>query len=197
MHYFQVQLRLLQTPTLFAQGEGPESDTPTQGLFGQPIETLVLHLKASLETLLRVYYLRHGFEWLDTFLVALLALRCLQAMDEMHAHGDTDDGPDLRSTVVLLAKGIYEQGQSFFLGQMMFQLVRDKMRPEDLVTFERFVKVEPVTETQASAFKQVQMEWPVQIVSIADDPELKRLGDVLKQIREVSLDESSGDASTS
>lgn len=93
--------------------------------------------------------------------------------------------------VILLAKGIFEQGQSFYLGQIMFYLVAGRLRPEDFNTLKQYVKIEDSWEARAQPLKEVQTEWPVTIVSISDDPDAKRLGDLVEQYKEASIGGSS------
>ncbi|KAM0414562.1 hypothetical protein ACHAPT_013596 [Fusarium lateritium] len=109
---------------------------------------------------------------------------CTGAIDDMKSRRSNKKVTTLRSTVILLAKGIYEQGQSFFLGNLVFQLVRSKMSLEDLTAVERFVKIEPTREGEAMALQQVQMDWPVDITSMEGDPESKSLGKLVKKLEE-------------
>ncbi|KAJ3538441.1 hypothetical protein NM208_g5904 [Fusarium decemcellulare] len=182
MHYFQIISRLLQHPNLLAE-EGLGARLDARHLFHQEPSQVVAHARASLETLLRLYYLRHGFECLDTYLVSLLVEVCTGVIDDMKSPQSHEELTTLRSTVILLAKGIYEQGQSFFLGKLVFQLVRSKMSPIDLSVLERFVKMEPTREDEAKALQQVQMDWPVEITSMEDDPETKSLGNLVKGLQ--------------
>ncbi|OAA35696.1 Zn(2)-C6 fungal-type DNA-binding domain protein [Metarhizium rileyi] len=187
MHYFQVLLRLLQSPSLVNK-QGSEAAAAVTDLLGHPPQQLLLHAKVSLETLLRAYYLRHGFEWLDTYLVSLMIETSFIAIEGMKVSGSEEELSALRSTIILLAKGIYEQGQNFFLGKLVFQLVSSKMRPEDLDLLGQIARIESIGEKQAVGLRQAQMEWPVEVTSMADDPESKRLGGLIKKLRESSLE---------
>jgi hypothetical protein len=180
MHYFQILLRLFQNPSVAIE-EAEDRETFAAALAGQSPRQIISHAQASLETLLRAYYLRHSFEWLDTYLVALLAEVCYTTIGAMTPRRSHQDMTSLQSSIILLAKGIYEQGQSFFLGQIIFRFVTEKMRPEDLKVLKQLVKIEPANDAQILGLQQIQMEWPVEIISMADDPDSKRLGDLLKK----------------
>ncbi|EFY95734.2 Zn(2)-Cys(6) zinc finger domain protein [Metarhizium robertsii] len=194
MHYFQILLRLFQSPSLINE-PGSEADAAVVNLFGQPPQELLSYAKASLETLLRAYYLRHGFEWLDTYLLSLMLDVAFIAIEEMKVQGSDADLSALRSTIILLAKGIYEQGQNLFLGKLVFNVVRGKMRSEDLDTLGQLARIEKIGEKEAIGLQQAQMEWPVQITSMADDPGSKKIGDLSKKLMETSL-ESPGEDNT-
>ncbi|KFG80621.1 putative zinc finger protein [Metarhizium anisopliae] len=192
MHYFQILLRLFQSPSLINE-PGSEADAAVVNLFGQPPQELLSYAKVSLETLLRAYYLRHGFEWLDTYLLSLMLDVAFIAIEEMKVQGSDADLSALRSTIILLAKGIYEQGQNLFLGKLVFNVVRGKMRSEDLDTLGQLARIEKIGEKEAMGLQQAQMEWPVQITSMADDPGSKKIGDLSKKLMETSLESPSED----
>lgn len=187
MHYFQIITRLLRTPSILGES-GSEHQVAMANLFGQPPQQILANAMASLETLLRAYYLRHGFEWLDTYLVSVLMEMCLISIDRLEDDAASGDVSALRSSIILFAKGIYEQGQNFFLGKLVFQLVQAKMRQEDLEMLGQVARLETLEERQTFGLKQVQMEWPVDITSMADDPRKKKLGDMINQLGGTSLE---------
>ncbi|KAK3301844.1 uncharacterized protein B0T15DRAFT_563508 [Chaetomium strumarium] len=67
-----------------------------------------------LETLLRLYYLRHGFEHLDIYSGYFL----------------TQQG-DLRSTLLLAAKGLHDQGRSAYIHKAVLRRLSAEMAPRD------------------------------------------------------------------
>lgn len=123
-------------------------------LFGQLPNEIVLHAKASLEILLRAYYLRHGFDYMDSYLIALLMETCLTAIVDSQTRQRDKDLPGLQSTIILHAKGIHEQGRSLFLGKLILQLVRGKMRSADIEMLKFFIKDDLVNENEVSGMKQ-------------------------------------------
>lgn len=160
--------------------------TRAEGL-GAPPKTVIAYLEASFETLLRAYYLRHGFEYLDSYLIALLMEVCLASITEMAAHKNHDDLVAYKSTVILLARGIHQQGQSLFLGKMVYHLIKGKLGSAELAELERCLKTENMTEIQSAGLAQVQMEWPVDIVSMSDNPETRRLRNLIKEFQSASI----------
>ncbi|KAK4196408.1 hypothetical protein QBC40DRAFT_234412 [Triangularia verruculosa] len=88
------------------------------------------------ETLLRLYYLRHGYGCGDQFLVQPLntlgfwSLATLQSMLESDEHDFYNDRVKAtQSTLLLAAKGLHEQSSSFYLDHVTLQLLRSRMRP--------------------------------------------------------------------
>lgn len=117
---------------------------------------------------------------------------CNTAMESVEAWGDGSRLASLQSTIILLANSVYEQGQSFFLGHLVLQVIKSRMSSDDLNML-RFVKVE-LGESQMAALKTIQMDWPVGVTSIAENPQPKALGRLVKSLRNTSLDSSSDNA---
>ncbi len=63
---------------------------------------------AHLETLIRLYFLRHGFESFDPFLVHPLNVLGFSALNRFNASPAASDVDAIRSTIVLAAKGMYD-----------------------------------------------------------------------------------------
>ena len=73
----------------------------------------------------------------------------------------------------------------------MFYVVAGRLRPEDFDALKHYVKIEDSWEVQDRHLKEVQSEWPITIVSVSDNPEAKRLGDLVEQYKEASIEISS------
>ncbi|KAK0671260.1 hypothetical protein QBC41DRAFT_315845 [Cercophora samala] len=104
------------------------------------ITTIKQAASCNFETLLRLYYLRHGFGYGDQFLVQPLntlgfwSLSKVQAIASQNHDLDQDSNNELkatRSTLLLAAKGLHEQSASFYLDRITLQLLRSKMRPQE------------------------------------------------------------------
>ena len=62
-----------------------------------------------LQTLVRLYYLRHGFEAMDLYIVIplmLIAYECINIIEKQFSEAKLEA---LRSTLVLVTKGLYNQ----------------------------------------------------------------------------------------
>ncbi|KAM0211466.1 hypothetical protein ACHAQD_010259 [Fusarium lateritium] len=141
-------------------------------------------------------YLRHGFEYLDTYLLAFLNTCVFMSIEDIDGHSNPDNILEVRSTIILLCSGIYYQSNSLFLGQLLFRLVRSRIRAEDLEVLRHFAKFDDAILTaQEKHLWQAKSEWPVDIVSNVDDPDAKRLSLVLKQYKSEVSDELMSEAS--
>ncbi|KAH8646343.1 hypothetical protein BX600DRAFT_490687 [Xylariales sp. PMI_506] len=93
------------------------------------------------ETLLRLYYLRHGFDSADMFLTqTLVVLGFLTTNTLPPAPEPSQPAPtpaaaaDLeanRSSLILAAKGLRDQGRIFYLSRVTLSLLEGGMRPEE------------------------------------------------------------------
>ena len=102
----------------------------------QPAPELILaKSKACFETLVRIYYLRHGFESYDTTLLQFLPMLAFSTLGELRNADSKELDPERRksliSTLVLCAKGIWEQGRNYYGSEAVFHFLQGSLRPED------------------------------------------------------------------
>ena len=188
MQYYHVLISLLK-PLTSAVPDGIRRSLASTTRFGTPPHELFLQAKACGEMLFRIYYLRHGFEFLDSGLLAFIPPLIFMSIEDIES-GRGAGATNLvarQSTAVLLAKAIFDQGKSFYLAQVIFGLVRDRMQPEDFDLVRRFARVEEVRDDQdENRVEEVKSDWPVDIVGVTDDPDRNRLDLLLEQHRERS-----------
>ena len=81
-----------------------------------------------LQTLIRLYYIRHGFEAMDLFVVIPLiyvGFKCLESID--------NDTPNnelklMRYTLMIVVKELNYQRQNHYLSDALYRVVRGCMR---------------------------------------------------------------------
>ena len=135
MQYFHVLIILLR----------PFTGAEPGGTWERPPGELFLKAKACAETLFRVYYLRHGYEFLDTSLLSFIPPLLFMSIEDVEAARRSGSPGELaarQSTTLLLCKALHDQGKSYHLAQRVFHLVRERMCPEDFDVVRRFVCVE-------------------------------------------------------
>lgn len=99
------------------------------------------------ETLLRLYYLRHGFAHSDTFLgkpliqLGFMSLGKIQALSVApHRNEELDKMIDqTRSTLLLAVSGLHEQGRNIYLAQVILGVLRGKMGEVEKELVSRFI----------------------------------------------------------
>lgn len=154
---------------------------------------MLLQTKLRLETILRVYHLRHGFEYLDFFMIVLLHVVFLLTTGDIN-EGNTAGQDARRSTLLLCATGAHKQGQSYFLAQTILHILRGMMRKQDLSLLECVANI-PSEMSQAVIERAtyIQSLWPASTTSITSDPDEHRLEHMLKQYTELSLVDAESD----
>lgn len=155
----------------------------------QTCQRLLADAGDRLQTLLRVYYLRHGFGATDVFLCQPLALTGFLCLKAIGQHASPERVPDLgssraaaaelealRSTLFLAAKGLHDQGRSHYLARTLFLVIHSQMRAEEASLMRAIASVagedggaEEARQTQMHA---VVSHWPVSAVSKSDGPEV-------------------------
>jgi len=149
-------------------------------------------LQAAFETLIRLHYLRHGFERCNSFstqflnILAFKALKTLQIARTTSDRISNADFDDARSTLILASKGLYDQGKNWYLCHAILNIIRDAMAPDELALVERFVGMTLKDGDEAAAQSRSEFmstaEYPLDIAKLDDsEVDARRLGNVLKQ----------------
>ncbi|KAI8663033.1 hypothetical protein LRP88_07241 [Fusarium phalaenopsidis] len=164
----------------------PVSQSPS------PQEIVSLATKHLL-TLIRIYYLRHGFNETDVFICQPLALVAFMCLDTIDKQTNDFDLEATRSTLFLAAKGLRDQARSHYVAESLFQVVKGRMRPEELNLMRGIASIEDVHDTGTRGPMQaVHSVWPVDIMSKSDDIEANSLSNLVEQFAMASPDTQQG-----
>ncbi|KAK0653055.1 nitrate assimilation regulatory protein nirA [Cercophora newfieldiana] len=149
--------------------------------------------RACFEAITRLYYLRHGYEHSDSFMGHALYVLSFMAISKINSPPPSlqPDTLDIaRSTLILSAKGLNEQARNYYMPFTVFHLVLKNMAPQDqdiLYTLAN-VRRESVGMSQERA-KHVQALYPIEVVSMVNHPEKKRMGDLIREYAGLALEE--------
>ncbi|KAL9488234.1 hypothetical protein ACSS6W_000511 [Trichoderma asperelloides] len=149
------------------------------------------HAAARLETITRLYYIRHSFEYSDSFLTIHLSFVAGAAMDALKitpAH-ETSTARSLRSTIILSLKGLYDQGQHIHLTSVIYRLLRDRLEPKDLELLQNHVDWDPLTPEEPLLVQYAQSHYPLTMGSKEADPDGARLENLVKQYDQLAFKE--------
>lgn len=132
--------------------------------------TIVGHSKAYFETLMRVYYLRHGFESLDVTLIQFLHLLGFSALRDLSlAEQGTAASEAIRSTLILCAKGLWEQGQNYYLSEAIFRMFRQSMNLEEALLLREIIEIEDYDGRLDHMIQETRSRWPIGTFSLTDE----------------------------
>ncbi|KAI0887566.1 uncharacterized protein GGS22DRAFT_186400 [Annulohypoxylon maeteangense] len=179
-------------------------------------QNVITHAEVRLETLLRLYYLRHSFESYDPLLMhwlmflgdsILLKLDSPQAILQIPSYHPRPNPESLRSTLILCAKGLYDQSRNFHIAVLLYRLLRDRMKANDLDLLRTHIFASPSSSSSSGVIAEddeplmtqyVQAQWLAPIVTpidggSSDDSSKRTLDYLLREYEKLSIDRR-GDA---
>jgi hypothetical protein len=163
------------------------------------LKRAVIEAEGHTETILRLYYLRHGFEKGDMMLVHFITRFAFSVLAKLESiapgvvvtaspvaanatsppatspDAGAFDLEDLRSALVLAERGLSDQGRSFFFPQTIFHLIQARLAPEEARIVTQHARV-PGEDPEAQTLRamHVHSTYPVRD-NTADAP----LGDYM------------------
>ncbi|KAG4269010.1 hypothetical protein FPRO04_12359 [Fusarium proliferatum] len=153
-------------------------------------QRIVAGSKRNMQTLVRLYYLRHGFEAMDLFIVIPLMVMGYDSIDAIKEDTSTEEIEFLRSTLILIAQGLYYQRRNHYLAQALFRVIRGKMRPREIgllkssMALDRY-EADPEPEMAVA----VRSHWPVSVVKKREDMESHILTNLVENFGRVNIEE--------
>ncbi|KAF5582252.1 nitrogen assimilation transcription factor nirA [Fusarium pseudocircinatum] len=176
MHYYNLTVYLLETLRM----------TTAPALVDNSVNRVLSDAKIKMETLLRLYYQRHGFESYDIFIIILLAF-----IGFMHAKtletSETTDLESRRSSVVLVVKGLGDQSINCYLAKVVFRLLKGSIGSENDSLLREVGAVEEGGEEEKAMEQQVNSSWPIDLEWIEVDPEKNRLDNVIRKTKQLEF----------
>ncbi|ATY63020.1 C6 transcription [Cordyceps militaris] len=171
MYYYHLLLSIYE-PLLDAVA--PYQHTPAD---------MVASSRRYMHTLIRVYFLRHGYEAMDLFIVVPLMVVADDCLELIARSEEKDSSSvaleELRATVMLIAKGLHDQRHNHYLAEALWRVLRGKMRRAELALLRGALHQggggDQEQEPQELA-QTVRSHWPVSVVKKKEDLESKVLG---------------------
>lgn len=162
-----------------------------------PPQQLVAEAKKHLQTLIRLYYLRHGYDAMDLFIVIPLMLagsECVEAINDQTPAAELEL---LRSTLILVAKGLYSQRRNHYLAEALFRVIRGRMRPSELSLLKNTMKIdEREWDEKSSMVQEVRSAWPVSVVKKKEEIDSQKLTNLVESYGNLNVEGSSDAKST-
>ncbi|PON25487.1 hypothetical protein TGAM01_v205781 [Trichoderma gamsii] len=182
MQFHNYIINLLEEPMVTKLDNPQFIDVFSQSL-GQKPRELLSSSKRSFETLIRLYYLRHGFKALDYFMVQYLSMLAFMAHGAIHASMHETTLQSLQSTILLATMGLRDQSASFYTGRMVFKAVRKGMRSEEIELIDRFTAQGRRIESQPPPGWRAISSWGLDFGSISADRAASNLGKLFEEAR--------------
>ncbi|KAF4445510.1 hypothetical protein F53441_10763 [Fusarium austroafricanum] len=204
LHYCYVQVQLYEI--LAPGGEKRAQNVPIDE---KELQTTLSKYRGHFETLLRIHYLRHSFEYGNMMLTRFLAMLAFLSLNKLEflatsagsppaAHhssldvGDTDP-KEARATLLLAQKGLSDQGRGYYLSKLLLQDVLSHMTTSDATILQSFITISP-EEPEKAQERRMYMEshCPPDILRIANDPTRQPDGNWIRRFAMLTLGEKAG-----
>jgi hypothetical protein len=148
--------------------------------------------KASLQTLLHMFYHRHGFEAYYIFLLQILTQLGFDSVERLRTpEAQQKHFPAVmkatRATLMLCARGLHDQGRNFFLSELVFRILRDSMDPVDVKLLKDWARIKDEDTREQAVMEHMHGEYPVNVGSITSDPTESRLNRLLQSMGDLKL----------
>ncbi|RKL34074.1 hypothetical protein BFJ72_g9561 [Fusarium proliferatum] len=176
MHYYNLIIYLLETLRM----------TSTPALIDKGVQKVLSDAKIRLETLLRLYYLRHGFGSYDIFVIGLLAFVGFMQAKTLQS-SETTGLESRRSTVVLVAKGLQDQSQNCYLARLVLRILKSSVGSDNQFLLEEVDDEQDDGEEDKVMEEQVKSSWPIDLEWIDVDPEERRLENLIRRTKELDV----------
>jgi hypothetical protein len=202
LHYYYVLIQLYEILTSYGN-----SGSPPLLLDQDELQKSLAKYRAYFETILRIHYLRHSFEYGNMMLtrfLAMLAFLALTKLDFLMARdsselevssmdvGDTD--PRAAKTTLLIAqKGLSDQGRGYYLPKRVLQDVLSRMTPSDANVLQSFITIQQ-EGPEVIEERKIHMEshCPPDIIHIANDPDRQQHDNWIRRFTKLTVREESG-----
>lgn len=119
-----------------------------------------------------------------------MAIQTLNRSRKGTSYVDVDEKA-LRQTLILCAKGLESQGQSYHLANLAFRAFQDRVDPMDLQVLQTYCKPRDLDVDQDFFAQHCYSQWPLPIIRMDEDPKIATLDTLLEMYRHLDLDEES------
>ncbi|PHH78069.1 hypothetical protein CDD80_7419 [Ophiocordyceps camponoti-rufipedis] len=151
---------------------------------------MVTAARKYLQTLVRLYYLRHGFDAMNLFIVIPLMLVGAYCIDSINEQTPEPSLEALRSTLILVAKGLAGQRRSHYLANALFRVVRGRMRPREAALLRYAADANEEEDVVEPPMAQaVRSHWPVSVVRNLRDVDSYTLTNLVESYAQLNVEE--------
>lgn len=168
---------------------------------GDSAQPTLTHARICFETVLRLYYLRHGFEIPDGHMAHNSAVLAYKGLSQRYlsfgAHclreEESVSAEEARSTLILAAKALADQGRNYYLPRALLEIVETEMVSMDKDALRQYVTVhEDDCESLRERNKHISSRYPVGEWSVRADLNKRRLDVLAREFVELTRERFQG-----
>ncbi|KAF5026003.1 hypothetical protein F66182_1905 [Fusarium sp. NRRL 66182] len=202
LHYCYVMVQLYEI--LASAGDKRPSSVPVDK---RELHRSLSKYRGYFETILRIHYLRHSFEYGNMMLTRFLSMLACLALNKLESLttgsnpalkassldvGD-EDPESARATLLIAQKGLSDQGRGYYLPQTLLRDVLSHMSPSDANILQSFITIQPETPGKKQERKMnMESQCPPDILHIANDEAQQPDANWIRRFAMMTLGEHSG-----
>jgi hypothetical protein len=152
---------------------------------------IISDAERDMNVLMRLYYLRHGFEHTDVYLaspLSKLGFMSLQSINSQPLEGELDYS---RSTLLLALTGLRDQSCNHNVARTIYRILKNQFRPEEAGLLHGSNDIEAESDESSALIDQVQATWTPCAINISDDHVVQGLSKLAKQFLKLDLGDQS------
>jgi len=159
-------------------------------------QAALAHSKMCFETLMRLYYLRHGSEAANIVFVHylhILSIMSITTLKILSFHSTSLAAiDDVRATLILAIKCLNDQRQNYYMSEKIYNIIENQLSSKDTELVRKFVHVRKEdSEVRRLHAKHSQSKIPVDNAKITKHPENKLLSNLIQQLVDMSQEPTS------
>jgi hypothetical protein len=129
---------------------------------------------------------------MDLFIVIPLMLAASDCIDAINEQTPPAEREALRSTLILVAKGLYTQRRNHYLAEALFRVIRGRMLPPEVALFRGIINVDgDQADENPDMAQAVRSHWPVSVVKKKDEVDSYILTNLVENYAHLNVDEES------
>ncbi|KAI0573231.1 hypothetical protein TUN199_07659 [Pyrenophora tritici-repentis] len=190
--YHSMLMTLFKTQVSATDGSS-DSLTPYQRNNAQAI---IAQSMIELESILRIYYLRHSFEAYDAMLIIFLAhlanaiLTSIEQLEQYPSSVPTETSEFLLSALILCFKGLHDQSKNAYIASLMLAVMKDRLSVDVRNAVGRHVshddpdsEFESLEELSTEQSKPIISELVLPGTNLNEEPKMWRLANLADEAR--------------
>ena len=183
MEYYVVLMRMSQIPILKSKGSPKAAEDEIWATARKRAAETLSHAVIRLETVIRLYYLRHSFEFCDTYMtyplwtLANTLMKAKSGRQMAVFHEAPDSLEHLRSTLVLCLRGLADQSRHAHMAGVIFRLLFERQTPEDADIIGRYIPLD-ILEDRSAMDHPVRSACPLHADGANENPDMSRPEDL-------------------
>ena len=157
---------------------------------GETPQAIIRASEVMLESLMRLYYMRHSFVHYDPWLMPAMTRLGNNANRLLEGNANDDPGnlDGYRSTIILCAKAFESQAQNIHVATSLGIQLQSIVKPQMLQLIRTYVKAMNIDKTDEETIaKHPHSQWPLPIINLSDDPEKTKLDHLIEAFEETGI----------